>query len=62
VDELLDAGVLPSAEVLAELAPQLAARTSAAAYPNPALRTLMAATYRAFRARRSVLPLTAARR
>lgn len=57
VDELLDAGVLPSAEVLAELVPQLAAQTSAAAYPEPALRTLMAATYRAFRARRSLLLL-----
>ncbi|GAA3913496.1 hypothetical protein [Actinoplanes auranticolor] len=55
VDELLDAGVLPSAEVLAELVPQLAAETSAAAYSDPALRTLMAATYRAFRNRRSLL-------
>jgi hypothetical protein len=57
VDELLGAGVLPSAEVLAELVPQLAAQTSAAAYPDEALRTLIAATYRAFRTRRSVLLL-----
>jgi hypothetical protein len=57
VQELLDAGVLPSAEVLAELVPQLAAETSAAAYRDPALRTLMAATYRAFRNRRSLLLL-----
>ncbi|WP_250001675.1 hypothetical protein [Actinoplanes sp. M2I2] len=57
VDDLIDAGVLPSAEVLAELVPQLAAETNAAAYPDPALRKLMAATYRAFRARRSLLLL-----
>lgn len=57
VDDLVDAGVLPSAEVLVELVPQLAAETSAAAYPDPALRTLMAATYRAFRNRRSLLLL-----
>nr|WP_221378287.1 hypothetical protein [Actinoplanes polyasparticus] len=55
VDDLIAAGVLPSAEVLAELVPQLAAQTSAAAYPDPALQTLMAATYRAFRQRRSLL-------
>ncbi|MFG2044885.1 hypothetical protein [Dactylosporangium sp. NPDC048998] len=57
VAELVGAGVIPSAEVLAELVPQLAATTSAAAYPDPALRTLMAATYRAFRRRRSLLLL-----
>ncbi|MCO8274417.1 hypothetical protein M1L60_27845 [Actinoplanes sp. TRM 88003] len=57
VDDLIAAGVLPSAEVLAELVPQLAAQTNAAAYPDPALRTLMAATYRAFRERRSLLLL-----
>jgi hypothetical protein len=55
VDELLSAGVVPSAEVLAELVPQIAAETSAATYPDPALRTLMAVTYRAFRNRRSLL-------
>jgi hypothetical protein len=57
VEGLLGAGVVPSAEVLAELVPQLAAETSAAAYPDPALRRLMAATYRAFRIRRSLLLL-----
>jgi hypothetical protein len=57
VHELLDAGVLPSAEVLAELVPQIAAETSAATYRDPALRALMAATYRAFRNRRSLLLL-----
>jgi hypothetical protein len=57
VDELLDAGVVPSAEVLAELVPQIAAETSAATYRDPALRRLMAAHYRAFRNRRSLLLL-----
>lgn len=57
VPELIGAGVVPSAEVLAELVPQIAAATSAAAYPDPALRTLMAAVYRAFRNRRSLLLL-----
>jgi hypothetical protein len=55
VAELIGAGVVPSAEVLAELVPQIAATTSAAAYRDPALRTLVAATYRAFRRRRSLL-------
>lgn len=55
--ELIGAGVVPSAEVLAELVPQIAATVSAAAYPDPALRTLVAATYRAFRRRRSLLLL-----
>ncbi|MFG2064872.1 hypothetical protein ACGFIK_26045 [Micromonospora sp. NPDC048871] len=37
--------------------PRLAAATAASAYPDPALRILMDATYRAFRSRRSVLLL-----
>jgi hypothetical protein len=57
VPELIDAGVVPSAEVLADLVPQIAATVSAAAYPDPVLRTLVAATYRAFRRRRSLLLL-----
>ncbi len=57
VEELLHAGVLPSAEVLAEIVPQIAAETSAATYRDPALRRLMAANYRAFRNRRSLLLL-----
>lgn len=57
LDQLVRAGVVPSAEVLARLVPQLAAPITAAAYPDEALRALMAATYRAFRARRSVLLL-----
>lgn len=55
IPELIEAGVVPSAEVLAQLVPQIAAGTSAAAYRDPALRALMAATYRAFRNRRSLL-------
>jgi hypothetical protein len=55
VEELMAGGHVPSAEVLAELVPQLAAITTAAGYRDDALRTLMARTYRAFRARRSLL-------
>lgn len=57
VGTLVERGVVPSAEVLAELVPQLVAVTSAQAYPDEALRTLMAAHYRAFRNRRSLLLL-----
>ncbi|WP_030195749.1 hypothetical protein [Streptomyces sp. NRRL S-87] len=57
VGTLVERGVVPSAEVLAELVPQLVAVTTAEAYPDPALRVLMAATYRAFRNRRSLLLL-----
>lgn len=54
---LVERGVVPSAEVLAELVPQLVAATTAQSYPDEALRTLMAANYRAFRNRRSLLLL-----
>ncbi|MFE9603082.1 hypothetical protein [Streptomyces hokutonensis] len=57
VDVLVERGVVPSAEVLAQLVPQLVAVTSARAYDDEALRTLMAANYRAFRNRRSLLLL-----
>ncbi|WP_119726710.1 hypothetical protein [Thermomonospora amylolytica] len=57
IDILVERGVVPSAEVLAELTPQLVAGTTALAYRDEALRTLMAATYRAFRNRRSLLLL-----
>ncbi|MFJ4983348.1 hypothetical protein ACIP9H_06120 [Streptomyces sp. NPDC088732] len=55
VGTLVERGVVPSAEVLAELVPQLVAAAGAQAYPDPALRTLAAANYRAFRNRRSLL-------
>ncbi|MFG2244807.1 transcriptional regulator [Spirillospora sp. NPDC048823] len=57
VSTLVERGIVPSAEVLAELVPQLVASTSALSYPDPALRALMTATYRAFRNRRSLLLL-----
>ncbi|MFF8474686.1 hypothetical protein [Streptomyces sp. NPDC015414] len=55
VATLVERGVVPSAEVLAELVPQLVAATTAEAHPDPALRSLAAAHYRAFRNRRSLL-------
>ncbi|MFE7508246.1 hypothetical protein [Promicromonospora sp. NPDC057488] len=55
VEELHERGIIPSAEVLAELAPQLVGAQYAATYPDPVLGLLMARTYQAFRARRSLL-------
>ncbi|KUN58274.1 hypothetical protein AQJ46_43535 [Streptomyces canus] len=54
---LVERGVVPSAEVLAELVPQLVAAATARAYGDERLRALMAAHYRAFRNRRSLLLL-----
>ncbi|MDX2677271.1 hypothetical protein [Streptomyces soliscabiei] len=54
---LVERGIVPSAEVLAELVPQLIGVTTAQAYPHPALRTLAAAHHRAFAGRRSLLLL-----
>jgi len=54
---LVERGVVPSAEVLAELVPQLVAVTAAHAYGDPALRAVMAANHRAFGNRRSLLLL-----
>ncbi|MFJ6574998.1 hypothetical protein ACIQMY_03455 [Streptomyces sp. NPDC091368] len=58
---LVSLGVVPSAEVMAELVPQLVAAETAAVYEDGALRALMAAHYRAFRGRRSLLLLDLAR-
>ncbi|MBC9712979.1 hypothetical protein H9Y04_10400 [Streptomyces sp. TRM66268-LWL] len=55
VEVLVDRGVVPSAEVLAGLVPQLVASAAAQVHPEGALRTLAAANYRAFRNRRSLL-------
>lgn len=55
VEDLHASGIVPSAEVLAELVPQLAAAQLAATYPDAALARLMVRTYRAFRDRRSLL-------
>ncbi|MFE9623917.1 hypothetical protein [Streptomyces sp. NPDC006527] len=57
IGTLVERGLVPSAEVLAELVPQLVAATTAQAYPDESLRTLAAAHYRAFRNRRSLLLL-----
>lgn len=42
VETLTDEGVVPSAEVLATLVPQIAAATTASAYPDGSLQHLMA--------------------
>lgn len=57
IETLLDQGVVPSAEVLAELVPQISAAVVGSTYTDPALSQLMAADYRAFRRRRSLLLL-----
>ncbi|MFD9522999.1 hypothetical protein [Streptomyces sp. NPDC059979] len=57
LEELVARGVVPSAEVLAELVPQLVAAVTADQYADEPLRNLMAGTYRAFRSRRSLLLL-----
>ncbi|WP_327241079.1 hypothetical protein [Streptomyces sp. NBC_01320] len=54
---LVERGVVPSSEVLAELVPQLVAATTAHTYGDETLRAVMAANYRAFRNRRSLLLL-----
>jgi hypothetical protein len=56
-ERLVEQGVITSAEVLAELVPRVAAATVASAYEDSRLRALMAATYEAFRRRRSLLLL-----
>ncbi|QFG21503.1 hypothetical protein [Actinomadura sp. WMMB 499] len=55
VATLVERGIVPSAEVLATLVPQLTAAATSEAYADPALQRVMAATYRAFRNRRSLL-------
>lgn len=55
VEELHVRGIVPSAEVLAELVPQLVGAQYATTYSDPSLGMLMARTYRAFRDRRSLL-------
>jgi hypothetical protein len=55
VATLVERGVVPSAEVLASLTPQLVGAVWARAWQDAPLRTLMATVYRAFRGRRSLL-------
>jgi hypothetical protein len=57
-EDLVAHGVITSAELLAELAPRLAADTVGRAYPDPALAELVASSYEAFSRRRSLLIVT----
>jgi hypothetical protein len=56
-EELIERGSIPSAEVLAELAPRITASAVGLTYADEALGSLMAANYEAFRRRRSLLLL-----
>jgi hypothetical protein len=58
VEELMALGVVPSAEVLAELLPQMTAQTVAAGVDDAALRRLFVSVYGAFRRRRTLLLLS----
>ena len=55
MDTLIERRLVTSAEVLAKILPQLSSQAQAASIPDPALRRLYAALYRAFRRRRSVI-------
>jgi hypothetical protein len=57
VEELVQQGVIPSAEVLGVVLPQLTSQIRAAGISDPELRRLYAAIYAAFRRRRSLLLL-----
>ncbi|HEY0680834.1 MAG TPA: hypothetical protein VGD45_00745 [Steroidobacter sp.] len=57
IDELIERGLVSSGETLARLLPQITSGLRARGFSDPALRTLYAATYRAFRRRRSLLLL-----
>lgn len=57
IEDLLEQGVVPSAEVLAALVPRISASVVASGFTDPALAMLAAANYRAFRRRRSLLLL-----
>lgn len=57
IDELVERGIIGSAEVLAIVLPQLTSQVAAAGITDPACRDLFARTYAAFRRRRSLLLL-----
>ena len=57
VQELIDRGVIGSAEVLASVLPQITAQVTAAGIEDTKLRTLFGHIYAAFRRRRSLLLL-----
>jgi hypothetical protein len=54
---LVERGLITSGESLARVLPQMTSEIRSAGIPDPALRQLYAATYRAFRRRRSLLLL-----
>lgn len=54
-DVLIERGIVTSGETLARVIPQFTASLRASAFGHPQLRALYAATYRAFRRRRSLL-------
>jgi hypothetical protein len=57
IEELVQQRIIPSGEVLAEVALQLTAHVHASSFADPMLRRLYGATYTAFRKRRSLLLL-----
>jgi hypothetical protein len=57
VEALVERGIIPSGDVLAEVLPQVTAGVRSAGIGDPQLRQLSAAVYRAFRRRRSLLLL-----
>lgn len=57
LDTLIGCGLITSADTIARLLPSLTAEIRSAHFADPALRGLYAATYRAFRRRRSLLLL-----
>lgn len=60
-DVLIERGIVTSGETLARVIPQFTASLRATAFDDPQLRALYAATYRAFRRRRSLLLLNLAK-
>jgi hypothetical protein len=57
IEQLVNSGVIPSGEVLAQVLPQITSQAQAAAIADPNLRQLYGAIYSAFRRRRSLLLL-----
>jgi hypothetical protein len=57
IDQLVEKGVIPSSEVLAQIVPQITAQVRAAGIQDHDLRRLYGAVYSAFRRRRSLLLL-----
>lgn len=57
IEQLVETGVIPSGEILAEVLPQITSQARAAAIADPDLRRLYGAVYSAFRRRRSLLLL-----